>query len=139
MISLIVGPRGSGKTKAFIDMANNAGENELGNVVCIIKGNRYTFDLRPSVRLVDTSDFELDNYKVFYGFICGIISRDYDISHIFIGSITKIVNTDMEKLSTFLQYIEQVSEKFNIKFTISISADPSEIPESLKKYMIEYK
>jgi hypothetical protein len=139
MISLIVGSRGSGKTKAFIDLVNKAGEQELGNVVCIRKGNRYTFDLKSSVRLVDTSDFELDSYKVFYGFICGIISRDYDITHIFIGSITKVVNTDMEKLSTFLKYIEEISEKFNIKFTMTVSADPSEVPECLKKYMVEYK
>lgn len=139
MISIIVGSQGSGKTKTFIDLANKAGEEELGNVVCILKGNRHTFDLKRPVRLVDTSEFDLDSYKVFYGFICGIISRDYDITHIFIDSVTKIVNTNVEKLCAFLDFVEEISEKFNIKFTITVSMEPSEIPECFEKYMIEYE
>ena len=138
MIAIIMGQKGSGKTKAFIDMTNKAALEEKGTVVCIAKGNRYTFDLKPSIRLINTADFDLDSYKVFYGFICGIVSKDYDITHIFIDSVSKIANSDLEKFSSFLEYIERISEQFNIKFTMSISADISLAPEKIKKYLIEY-
>ncbi|OQB14084.1 MAG: hypothetical protein BWY15_01457 [Firmicutes bacterium ADurb.Bin193] len=138
MISIIMGSKGSGKTKAFIDKANSAAVEETGTVVFIMKGDRHKFDLKSSVRFIDTSDFELDSYKVFYGFICGIISRDYDITHIFIDSVTKIVNSDLEKLSTFLGYIEKISEQFNIKFTLTVSSDTADAPDGLHKYLISY-
>lgn len=138
MISIILGQKGSGKTKTFIDLANESGAKEHGTVVCIVKGNRHNLDLRSFVRLVDTSEFDLDSYKVFYGFICGIISGDHDISHIFIDSVTKISNTNMDKFSSFLGYIEKLSDQFNIAFTITVSADISEAPEGVKKYLIDY-
>lgn len=138
MISIIMGHKGSGKTKALIDKVNQASVEETGNVVCIMKGNRHTFDLRSSVRLVDTSDFDLDSYKVFYGFICGIISRDFDITHIFIDSVTKIVNSDLAKLSSFLEYMERISEQFGIKFTLTISADSADATEEMNKYLVNY-
>ncbi|MCK9478483.1 MAG: hypothetical protein M0R40_03150 [Firmicutes bacterium] len=138
MISIILGQKGSGKTKTLIDMVNEAGEKEHGTVVCIVQGNRHTHDLRPFVRLVDTSEFDLDSFKVFYGFICGIISGNYDISHIFIDSVTKISNSNMDKFSGFLEYIEKLSNQFNIAFTMTVSAEMSEAPEGVKKYLINY-
>ncbi len=138
MISIIMGHKGSGKTKAFIDKANLAAVEESGTVVCIAEGDRHKFDLKSSIRLVDTTDFELDSYKVFYGFLCGIISRDYDITHIFIDSVTKIVNGNMEKLSTFLGYLERLAKEFNIKFTLTISADVSEASDGVEKYLVNY-
>ncbi len=138
MISIIMGHMGSGKTKAFIDKANLAAVEESGTVVCITKGDRHKFDLKSSIRLVDTSDFELDSYKVFYGFICGIISRDYDITHIFIDSVTKIVNNNMEKLSVFLEYLEKIANQFDIKFTLTISADVSQASDGVEKYLVNY-
>ena len=138
MISVILGEKGSGKTKAFIEKVNQAAIDEHGNVVCIAKGNRHMFDVKSSVRMVDTTDFELDGYKVFYGFICGIISRDFDITHIFIDSVTKIVNSDLEKFTVFLGFLEGIAKDFNIKFTITTSAPMSAATEDMKKYLIEY-
>ncbi len=138
MISIIMGHKGSGKTKAFIDQANQAAVEEHGTVVCIMKGNRHTFDLKSSIRLVDTSDFDLDSYKVFYGFICGIISRDYDITHIFIDSVTKIVNGNMEKLTIFLDFLEKIAQQFNIKFTLTISADAADATDGVERYLVNY-
>mgnify|MGYP000973486099 CR=1 FL=1 len=138
MISIIMGQKGSGKTKAFIEMVNNSASEEKGTVICIVKGDKHSFYFKPSVRLVNTEDFDLDSYKVFYGFICGIISRDYDITHIFIDSVSKIANSNLEKFSGFIEFIEKLSQQFNIKFTMTISADPSSAPEKIKKYLIEY-
>ncbi len=138
MISIILGQKGSGKTKTFIDLVNDACETEIGTVVCIEKGDRHKFDLRSSVRLIDTSQFDLDSFKVFYGFICGIISGNYDITHIFIDSVTKIANSNMDKFSSFLEYVENLSNQFNIKFTMTVSADASKAPDGVKKYLISY-
>lgn len=137
MIKIIMGPKGTGKTKSFIDKVNVAIKEEKGNVVCIAKGNRHLFDVKSAVRLVDTSDFDMNCYSVFYGFICGIISRDYDITHIFIDSITKIANDDYEKLDNFLNKLDALSKKFNISFTLTISAPQSEATETIKKFIVE--
>ena len=137
MIKIIMGPKGSGKTKSFIDKVNVAIKEEKGNVVCIAKGNRHLFDVKSSVRLVDTADFDMGCYNVFYGFICGIISRDFDITHIFIDSVTKIANDDYAKLDEFLNKLEVLSEKFNISFTLTVSAEVSNATETMKKYLIE--
>ena len=137
MIKIIMGPKGSGKTKSFIDKVNVAIKEEKGNVVFIAKGNRHLFDLNSSIRLVDTADFDMGCYSVFYGFVCGIISRDFDITHIFIDSVTKIANDDYEKLDKFLNKLEVLSEKFNISFTLTISAPISDATETVKKFLAE--
>jgi hypothetical protein len=134
----MMGEKGSGKTKAFIEKVNQAIHEETGNVVCISKGNRYLFDLNSAIRMVDTTDFKVQCYKVFYGFICGIIARDYDITHIFIDSVTKIANPDYEKLEEFLEMIEEISKQFGIAFTMTISDDPAHATEKVKQYLIEY-
>lgn len=138
MIKIIMGQKGAGKTKTLIDTVNKATGEEKGNVVCVTNGNRLLFDLKSSVRLVDTSDFDLDFYMLFYGYLCGIISRDYDITHIFIDSVTKIVNSDFSEFNVFLEYLEKLATKFNISFTITISADVSEADGLMKKYLMEF-
>jgi len=129
MIKIIMGQKGAGKTKALIDTVNKAASEEKGNVVCVTSDNRLLLDLKPSVRLVDTSDFDLNLY---------IISRDYDITHIFIDSITKIVNPDLGEFNIFLEYLEKLAVKFNISFTITVSADASEANGLMKKYLMEF-
>jgi len=138
MIKIIMGQKGAGKTKALIDIVNKATDEEKGNVVCITNSNRFLLDLKSSVRLVNTSDFDLDLYIIFYGYLCGIISRDYDITHIFIDSITNIVNPDFNELNVFLEYLEKLSERFNISFTMTISSETVEANGLMKKYLLEF-
>jgi len=138
MIKIIMGQKGTGKTKAFVNIVNEAIGDEKGNVVCITKGNRLLYDLKSSVRFVDTSDFDIDCYYTFYGFICGIISRDFDITHIFVDNLSKIVSDDFSKIDKFLDLIFAISKQFNIKFTISISADVETATDAIKKYLIDY-
>ena len=137
MIKIIMGPKGSGKTKSFIDKVNFALNEEKGNIVFIAKGNRHVFDVKSSIRLVDTSDFDVECYSVFYGFLCGIISRDYDVTHIFIDSITKIANPDYNKLDEFLTKLDALAVQFDISFTITIIAPAEEATETIKKYLVE--
>lgn len=135
MIRVIMGKKGSGKTKQMIDMINNAVQTEHGNVVCIERGNKLTFDINYQIRLVESSQYDVANYEALKGFVSGLYAGNYDITHIFIDSLTKIVggecNNDTE---AFLDWLNNFGEKHNIKFTITISDDASLATEGIKKY-----
>ena len=135
MIRVIMGKKGSGKTKQMIDMINNAVQTEHGNVVCIERGNKLTFDISYQIRLVESSQYDVANYEALKGFVSGLYAGNYDITHIFIDSLTKIVggecNNDTEN---FLDWLNLFGEKHNIKFTITISDDASLATEGIKKY-----
>lgn len=137
MIKVIIGKKGSGKTKHMIDEVNTAVKEEPGCLVFLSKGNRLMYDLAHNVRYVNTQEFAIENYDEFYGFICGIISNNFDTSHIFVDSIWKIVDTAEEGFENCLKQLEAIGEKFNIHFSISISADKSEAPDYLTPYLVE--
>ena len=84
MIKIHIGLKGSGKTKKLIEAVNNAVNVETGNVVCITDGNRLIHDIDRKVRMINTEDFNIKNFDMFEGLICGLIAQDYDITHIFI-------------------------------------------------------
>lgn len=137
MIKVIIGKKGTGKTKHMIDEVNTAVKEEPGCLVFLSKGNRLMYDLAHNVRYVNTQEFDVENYDEFYGFICGIISNNFDTSHVFIDSIWKIVDTAEEGFEAFLKQLEAIGEKFNINFSISISADKEEAPAYLIPYLVE--
>ena len=136
MIRVIMGKKGSGKTKQMIEMINNAVQTEHGNVVCIEKGNKLTFDIHYQIRLVEASQYNVDSYTALKGFISGLYAGNYDITHVFIDSLTKIVNADVtdHTLEEFLDWLNSFSEKNNIKFTVTISADRELASEGVQKY-----
>ena len=117
-------------------MVNQSVNEEKGNVVCIMKGDRHLFDLKSAVRLTDTTDFYVEDYHALHGFISGMISRDYDITHIFIDSITKIAGKDFTEFEGFLCKLDSLSEKYNVSFTITVSAPVSDASDEVKKYLI---
>ena len=135
MIRVIVGKKGSGKTKQVIDMINSAVQTEHGNVVCIEKGEKLTFDIHYQIRLVEASDYDIADYTALKGFVSGLYAGNYDITHIFIDSLTKIIGADTDhETEKFLDWLNNFSEKHNIKFTITISDDASLATEGIKKY-----
>ena len=135
MIRVIMGKKGSGKTKQVIDMINSAVQTEHGNVVCIEKGEKLTFDIHYNIRLVEASDYEIADYTALKGFISGMYAGNYDITHIFIDSLTKIVGGNSNnETEMFLEWLDKFSEKHGIKFTITISDDESLAPEGIKKF-----
>ena len=117
-------------------MANDALNTEKGNVSCITKGTRHTFDISSGVRLANTDDFDITSANALYGFISGMIAQNYDITHIFIDSITKITNTTLEEFADMLPDIEKISEKFNVCFTVAISEETAGAPENVMKYAV---
>lgn len=135
MVELLIGKKGTGKTKALIEKVNNALTVAKGNVVFISNDtNRNIFDVKSKARMADTSDFEIKSYEEFLGFISGIISRDFDITNIFIDGIFKIVGSDnLDGFEAFLNRLEAMSQKLEITFVISVSIDADEAPEYIKK------
>jgi RecA/RadA recombinase len=135
MVELLIGKKGTGKTKALIENVNNASSVAKGNVVFISKdSSRSMYDIKSKVRMVDTKEFTMATYNEFLGFICGIISRDFDITNIFIDGIFKIVGSDnLDGFEEFLEDLQKVSRKFAIEFVISVSIDAETAPEYIKK------
>ncbi|MFI3255319.1 MAG: hypothetical protein R3Y63_13445 [Eubacteriales bacterium] len=136
MIRVIMGKQGSGKTKAMIDLINEAVQNEHGSMVCIEQGKKLTFDIKHQIRLVEATSYEISEYSSLKGFVSGLYAGNYDITHVFIDSLCKIVpgecNGDTEK---FLNWLDKFGNEHNIKFTITISDDASLAPDGVKKYL----
>ena len=135
MIRVIVGKKGSGKTKQVIEMINGAVDTEHGNVVCIEKGEKLMLDISHKIRLVEASEYDIADYTAMKGFISGLYAGNYDITHIFIDSLTKIIGTEVNfETEKFLDWLNAFSNKNGIKFTITISDEESLMSEGIKKY-----
>lgn len=136
MIKVLVGKKGTGKTKTLIENVNNYVNVASGDIVFISNNTRkHMYDINHRVRMVDTSEFEINDYSEFYGFICGLISNNFDISNIFIDSVLKIVGYKTDGLQQFIAGVEKLSERFNISFFLTLSIDTLDTPEYLKKYL----
>lgn len=135
MVKVIMGQKGSGKTKKMIDLINTAVDTEHGNVVAVAHDSKLTFDINYKIRLVDTSDYIIPNYDTLQGFLYGLYAGNYDITHIFIESLNKLVPTvGNEDVEPFLAWLDAFSSKSGIKFTVSISEDESKASETVRKY-----
>ena len=136
MVRLIMGGKGSGKTKQLIELINNAANDEPGNVVCIEANRNMTYDIHYHIRLIDAQEYKLTNYDLMRGFISGLYSGNYDITHVFIDNLCKIVGHDVDKeTEEFLNWLDGFGEKNDIKFTATISADPSVATDGMQKYL----
>ena len=130
-----MGLKGSGKTKQLIELVNNAVEDEQGDVVCIEKGTNLTYGISHNARLIEASHYDFDGYGFMKGFISGLYSANYDITHIFIDSILRIVGKDIgAETEEFFVWCERFSEAQSVKFTITISADSALATDVMKKY-----
>jgi len=135
MIELLIGKKGTGKTKVLIENVNKAAEVASGNVVFVSNDrSRNMYDIKSDIRMAETKEFNITSWDEFLGFICGIISGNFDITNIFIDGILKIVNNSTDGFEDFLKSLENISEKFNIDFVISVSVDAETAPDYMKKY-----
>ena len=135
MVKVIMGLKGSGKTKSLIDKIRIAEEVETGDIVCMEKGEKLRYDIPYKIRLIDTSQYDFDSYEFLKGFICGLYCANYDITHIFIDSVLKIIGVKYnEKADEFLEWCEEFANRENVKFTFTFSADVSLATEKTKFY-----
>ncbi len=136
MVRLIMGVKGSGKTKQLIEMINDVAKDEPGNVVCIEANSDMIYDIHYHIRLIDAHEYKLNNYDAFRGFIAGLYAGNYDISHVFIDNLCKTIDVDIgRETEEFLNWLDVFGEKNNIKFTVTISGDPSLATEGMKEYL----
>ena len=134
MVSIIVGNKGSGKTKRWIDMVNHAADASRGNVICVEKGQKLTFDVAHRVRLVDTEAYGINGYDEYYGMLSGLCAGNYDLTDIFGDATLKIGGRDFEALAHFLDRISALAEESNTRFTFTISCDASELPAGIEHF-----
>ena len=136
MIQIIHGKKGSGKTKKILDMANAAVDQHKGYVIFLDDDNRYMFDLRHEVRFVNAGEFGSDSPEMFFGFLCGMLSQNFDISVIFVDAFLKLVKVDSDKTARFFTRLEELSERHNVSFILSVAVDDTVAPDFMKKYFI---
>ena len=137
MVKLILGLKGSGKTKKLVDLVREAVKMENGDVVCIEKEKKLTYDIPYQARLIEAVSYDTGSYEFIKGFICGLHSGNYDITHVFVDNFYKIVsNKDPVVFGEFLDWLEDFSEKEKIEFVISVTMDPDTVGDAIKKYMI---
>ena len=135
MLKLIIGLKGSGKTKQLIELANRAVEVSPGHVVCVEKSNKLMLDLKHSVRLVDTEAYSITNAQELYGLVCGILATNYDVKDLFLDSSLKICNTDVAQWVEFLTKLDAVCKKYEVQCVTTSSIDQSDLPKVLEQYV----
>ncbi len=131
MVKLIIGNKGSGKTKRLIELVNGAVEKSNGNVVCIEKERLLTYDVNYRARLVETDHYKVSGYDAFYGFLCGIVAGDHDITDILVDATLKIGGRDFEALASFLEKVSELSKLAEQDITFTVSCDECDLPERI--------
>lgn len=135
MIKLLIGEKGTGKTKAMLDSVQAALDRDHGSVVFINNNKRHVLDLNYKIRMVDTSEFSITNFEELYGLICGIISQNFDITDMFLDSITKIADGSMDDIANFLDKLNAICEKFEVSLLVTASIKPEDASEGIKRYL----
>ncbi|MBR1829515.1 MAG: hypothetical protein IJ781_08415 [Atopobiaceae bacterium] len=134
MIELITGRKGPGKTKNLIDKINTAVAETNGCLVCVERGETLRRSISYKVRWVGVEQFDITGYDTFYGFIAGMLAGNYDIKEIFVDGILRIGGRDLDELGAMLAKLDTLTGKDTI-VTFTVSADNSELPESVTKYL----
>ena len=137
MVKLIMGLKGSGKTKKLVDLVIGAVNEGRGDVVVIEKERSLTYDIPYQARLVDAGSYDIGSYELLKGFLSGIHAGNYDITHIFIDNYYKLTgDKSSEAMTDFVKWLNRFSTNENVDFYLSISADPESVPAELKEYII---
>ena len=136
MIQIIAGEKGNGKTKCLLDKVNSEIKSVHGNIVYLDKNSKHMYELNNKVRLIDASEFMIDNADNFIGFICGVISQDHDLEQMYLDSFLKVAKLEDADISATLNKLEAIGEKYHVTFVLSISMDPAKLPEDMKSKVI---
>lgn len=136
MVQLIVGEKGKGKTKHLLDKVNSEITKISGNIVYLDKDAKHMYELNNKVRLIDVSDYFIDNYDAFLGFVAGIISQDHDLQQMYFDGYLAMSKTPLDKFEEVIAKLEKFSESFGVDFILSVSVSEAELPEAVKSKII---
>ena len=136
MIQVIFGKKGSGKTKRILDMANASVKEAKGNVLFVDDDKSYTLSLKPQIRFIDASEYDVKGEASFYGFLAGILAGNYDISVIYVDAFLKLVQAEAGELEGFFAKLERLVKTAGCDLVISFSDDAANVPEAIRKYQI---
>lgn len=134
MIEIIAGLKGHGKTKILIQKANDDIKLTKGTIVYLDKNNKHMYELSNQIRLIVVPEFNVENTDMFIGFISGIISQDHDLDKIYLDSFLTTACIE-ENLDYAVNKLQELTEKFDVDFVISASAEKEGMPESVQKYV----
>ncbi len=135
MLKLIVGVKGTGKTKTLINLVNGALEVTKGDVVCMEKGVKLRYDIKPTARLIDVDEYMVADAQALYGFIAGIFASNHDVTDLFVDGTLKICRGDVAAFEVLAGELEKLSNKVGVNLVMTVSIDAETAPETLKKYI----
>jgi len=135
MVRLIMGLKGSGKTKKLIELVNDAVDSEHGDIVFLERTAKLTYDIPHKVRLIDASQYDFNCFNFLKGYISGLYSANYDITDIFIDNVLQIIGRDVdEEAEDFFEWCENFGIKEHVKFTMTVSVDINKATDRIRKY-----
>ena len=135
MIHVIMGLKGSGKTKKLIDGINAAVAQARGDVVCIEYGKKLTYDVTYKVRLVDSQEYGIRSVEMLKGFVSGLHAGNFDITHVFIDNLYKTIGADLASAEEFVAWAAKFAADNSMEITVALSEDPANASEALKQYL----
>ena len=133
MVQLIIGNKGRGKTRYLLEKVNSEVKVILGNICYLDKSSKHMFELNNRVRLINVSDFAIENTDQFIGFICGIISQDHDLEQMYFDSFLKIAHLEGQDITAAIKRIQKIGDMFGVSFIISIAMDKEEVPAEFEE------
>ena len=136
MVQIISGKKGKGKTPILLEKANNAVKTSEGSIVYLDKSPKHMYELNNKVRLIDVSDYMIENTDGFLGFVSGIISQDHDLQQMYFDSFLKIAKAEAKDMASVVEKLDKISSKFGVDFVVSVSADEEDLPEAVKSNII---
>ena len=136
MVQLIVGEKGKGKTKELLDKVNKEVKEASGTFVYLDKSRKHMYELNNKVRLIDMSEYDIQNSSEFLGFISGVVSQDNDLEKMFLDSFLKISKAEDGELGEVLERLDTMGKKYGVSFIVSLSINEEDLPESAKSMVL---
>lgn len=137
MIEIIAGEKGKGKTKELLAKVNHSVATASGNIVYLDKSQKHMYELNNKVRLINVMDYPIDNCDEFLGFLCGIVSQDHDLEEMYLDSFLTIAFAETDdEIQHAIEKLDIISERYNVKFILSVSRDESKLPECAKAKIV---
>ncbi len=136
MIRVIAGKKGSGKTKRLIDLTNTTAKEASHDVIFLDDNNRYMFDVDHKVRFINAEEYHVHNADMFVGFVCGMLSSNFDVGTVFVDAFLKLAHVTAEESEPIFRALSELGTKHQVDFVLSMSVDPEEVPDFAKQFLI---